>query len=463
MNHLERERSETLGTLKAALCEPNIAAIAWRNLCSEISFMELTYRSIRLFPAIYKNLSKSNPMEIGRLRGAYRRNWTKNQLAWFSYLPLIELMNREKVNYVIGKGFAVAVLLGDLGIRQMGDLDIYALKRDEVKIRELISKSGFSEKYSKLCSHGLTARVDLSSHNYINHKGHEIDLHLVDFGSDYLHRKLLSEGHIVSAFGKNKCRIPSVELMLIKSLRHGAKQISISDYVQSAWDVAQLLKFCDESKLREHISRSGDGYSTNRIFEFLRNDIGLPLKVLKVRKSKFMPIFWLRNFQYQLFKRIHRFRNPIPLLLAKNQLVGRGNMWALWRSFGSLRPIERLVWKWHGGFLDNTKSALKPGEMTNIRGVTQVAFSALKDAGEIRIRAYTNSKIKEIELFGVENFTASWLLFINGVLFGSIPIAGVDRYIYPLNSSKFEISLRNFSVNCSGCMNSAENMRILIR
>ena len=463
MSTPEIVRTETLGTLSAALCEPKFASLAWGNLCKQIPFMELSYRSIRLFPAIYRNLVNSRPEEIGRLRGAYRLNWVKNQTAWFSYAPLLEDLKRHNVNYVIAKGFAVAIIVGDLGIRQMGDLDIYIFKRDARRICKLLSHHGFAPKFSKSCIHGSISRALLDSGSYVNSNGHEIDLHLVDSRSDYLHRKLVSEAKNVITFGKVQCRIPPVELLLIKSLRHGEKRVAISDYVQSTWDVARLLTKCNIAMLKRYLRRTGDGNLMNIMLNFLINEIGMPTNVSKFSESKLILVRRLQNLQHLTSNLIFRLRNPISFLRVRNQISGAGLMWALWKSFGSIRPIERMVWKWRGGFLNQPGCALTPGIREKLTKSQLVSFSSPKGVGEVRFRAKAKSKVVEIEFFGVEHLTSSWLLFLNGTLNGSLPIPGQDRYLYPLESSEFEVSLRNPIHHCEACNSAAETLQFSVR
>jgi len=463
MSSSKLEQHETLLTLQAALREPDAASQAWRDLCSEISFMELSYRSIRLFPSIYKNLIHSTPEELGRLRGAYRRNWVKNQLAWFSYAPLLNTMTEERINYVMGKGFAVAAFLGDLGIRQMGDLDLYIHKSDRIRVHKLFSDYGFSDKFSSSCHHDSSDRVILHAGSYLNQNGHEIDVHFVDSGSDYLHRRLISDGQDFLAFGKHRCRIPRVELMLIKSLRHGEKQVSISDYVQSVWDVTHLLPFCDLNQLSTDIRKSGDGRSMNQMLDFLRNDIKMSMNDFEFRQTNFRLSRKLRNFQFRLLKIIQRMKSPFPLLRGKDQVARIGILWVIWRSLGALRPIERLVWRWRGGFLNEPKITFTPGQTMEIRSSPWVSCATPKGSGEIRFRVRANGKVSEIELLSVEHLTSNFHLFINGVLHGSIPIKGEDRYVYPLRTPEFEISIRNPRMSCSDCLESVHDIRFLVR
>jgi hypothetical protein len=122
-----RPTDEQLLILHAALDDPPDALRAWEGWRAIVELDEIDRGSLRLLPMVYRNLGPDSLGEeiAGRLKGAYRLSWTRNQLLFRRATEAIGALEGAGIETMVLKGASLALLsYGDIGIRPMDDVDV---------------------------------------------------------------------------------------------------------------------------------------------------------------------------------------------------------------------------------------------------------------------------------------------------------------------------------------------------
>ena len=101
------------------------AFYAWKNL---VNFeTDIYHHSFRQLPLLYFNLSKNgidDPLML-RLKGIYRKSWSKNQLLFHKAAKIIKLLQDNEIPVIVIKGIALSILVyKNVAVRPMADIDI---------------------------------------------------------------------------------------------------------------------------------------------------------------------------------------------------------------------------------------------------------------------------------------------------------------------------------------------------
>ncbi|HEX7245028.1 MAG TPA: nucleotidyltransferase family protein [Solirubrobacterales bacterium] len=113
--------------LHAALDRPGLAGAAWERWRATVAFDDVDHGSMRLLPLVYRNLGPETfDAEVaGRLKGLYRRAWSRNQLLFGRAAEAIAALQARGIETLVTKGASLALLAyGDVGVRPMDDVDV---------------------------------------------------------------------------------------------------------------------------------------------------------------------------------------------------------------------------------------------------------------------------------------------------------------------------------------------------
>jgi len=115
----------------------------WEEVSASVSrhgIAPILYRSLA-------NISKSHgiPQEVMvQLRAAYHGNLARNMYLYAELKRILEALREKDVEVIFLKGAALAkTVYGDIGLRQMSDIDILAQKEDLPKAVELLFQMGY--------------------------------------------------------------------------------------------------------------------------------------------------------------------------------------------------------------------------------------------------------------------------------------------------------------------------------
>jgi len=113
--------------LHAALDDHEAGWRAWSAWSRAIDFDDVDHGSQRLLPLVYRNLGTESfdPQVGGRLKGLYRRAWTRNQMLFRSTGAVIGMLRDKGIESLVLKGASLAVrTYEDAGVRPMEDVDV---------------------------------------------------------------------------------------------------------------------------------------------------------------------------------------------------------------------------------------------------------------------------------------------------------------------------------------------------
>jgi hypothetical protein len=103
------------------------ARAAWQRWRRGIDFDDVDHGSTRLLPLVYRRLGPDafDAEVVGRLKGLYRRSWSRNQLLFKRAAEAIDLLEVAGIETLVIKGASLALLFyGDVGVRPMDDVDV---------------------------------------------------------------------------------------------------------------------------------------------------------------------------------------------------------------------------------------------------------------------------------------------------------------------------------------------------
>jgi hypothetical protein len=171
-----RPTAEQLLVLHAALDEPPAALRAWERWRGAVEFDEIDHGSLRLLPLVYRNVGSDafDDEVTGRLKGAYRLSWSRNQLLFRRAAEAIGVLAGAGIETMVLKGASLALLsYGDIGVRPMDDVDVLVpLPRTAEAIRALNAAGWSGEKEDPLGWAQVHHSMGLAGPN-----GGNVDLH----------------------------------------------------------------------------------------------------------------------------------------------------------------------------------------------------------------------------------------------------------------------------------------------
>ncbi len=349
-------KEETL-TLKLILCKDEEFLTMWEIWKSSVVFDDIDFATLRILPMVYTrliNLGISDEL-AGKIKGAYRMAWAKNQKTLHSAADAIKLLMDAGIPVMVLKGIPLLVnYYKDTGARFMGDADILVKPGDVKKSIELLRKNNwhYVDKAFESAHNSNTAGIMnvTKETNFQDSNGNEIDVHwglfhstnrlgLLDqlFGNNHDHILAfedLEPRSLPISFAGTSCMMPSHEDSLIHVIAHGSVRndhrairwvtdaTAIIRNSSLDWDylLQQTQKFSFVIEMQVALRYLKETYSVEIPDDFLRT-----LATIPVKKSN--------------IKRYYKNANGTPYTLL-------GAFPLLWRTYWSSHK--------HGSFLKRT-------------------------------------------------------------------------------------------------------------
>lgn len=223
-----RPTPEQLLVLHAALDGREEALTAWQRWRHEVDFDAVDHGSARLLPLVYRNLGPDafEAEVAGRLKGLYRRSWSRNQLLFKRAAEAIGVLETAGVETLVTKGASLALLsYRDVGARPMNDVDV------------LVPIERTSEAISALTAAGWSADKDdpvgwTQVHHSLGFAGPsdgEVDLHWFSLWQPASDRPLWADAVPMVITGA-LTRAPNPADQLLLACIHGAPWSPLSPF-----------------------------------------------------------------------------------------------------------------------------------------------------------------------------------------------------------------------------------------
>jgi hypothetical protein len=231
---------ETL-LLRSALLPPDEAITSWDEWRRNVVLEKAEEGSYRLYPLVYRNLSSRGRefRELGRLKGAYRHTWYRNQLLLHRARPVLALLANRGMTPLVLKGLSLILrVYRDLGLRVMNDVDILVPRSHTLRACDLLLKEGCTLR--RACTTPIDERLfqRINGVSVVLPGGLEIDLHSYLFHEQYV--RGIDDSEWGASVGlvdwEAKALHPADELLL--AIQHGA-----------AWNVVSPIRWAADSWL----------------------------------------------------------------------------------------------------------------------------------------------------------------------------------------------------------------------
>jgi hypothetical protein len=271
--------------LKAAMgadkAEAAAALEAWWACITD--FDQVRGTDSNLFPQLYWNVgSRIRDAALrGRLKGAARHHWVRNQYLVASGGRLLDVLNRAEVPVLLLKGAAIASSMDDdLGLRTMSDCDMLVPKSRALEVIGLLADAqllepGKAGRGDLDVVHGITLALRDSRHA-------AFDLHwrpLRAVGADELAQEMFAAARPV-AFAGRPCLVPCPEHLVFHAIVHG---LEWSPFPRYDW-LVDLIKIqrrtestFDWRRLTEVALRYRFGFAVGAALAAARDKAGLAI------------------------------------------------------------------------------------------------------------------------------------------------------------------------------------------
>jgi hypothetical protein len=465
--------------IRCAALPPAQAAASWNKLMQIVTFEDLSHSSQRILPKIFKNLEAFiNLPFYEKLMGAYKFNWVKNNRILMPFTPIIAELNNQMIDYRLLKGAALNLSSNSIGERVMGDIDLLIKTENLNQIVKILKSNNYKQKYATLCPNEIN---DMVEHElcFVSPQNFEVDLHLVEKSyPKALFKEMINTSPVEVIFNGTKAKIPSKELTLIHSAKHGQQSVGVTDSIQSYIDINELLRRIDFGTLQ---TKSNKVQLTEIVNVYLENLNQLTNQKYPTIKNTRKKLFKLPINKFNFFDNERIFMHLREIIKTRQvskwevekiftRFKGKRYIYLVWIKLGKPRHFERVVLQLFGGFLQTPRDHFQTGNsstsfVSNAQKwiVTSQVSSEAHD-WRFKLKQVQYSKKTSIELFS-ENFKNwNWLVFVNGKLQGTTLQNSDGIYIIELGSySKvLEISLRSPSHVCELCEYGLSDLRIRI-
>jgi hypothetical protein len=471
-------RDEDALALTSVLAPPLVALRSWNELLSKIPFDEINQNTQRLAPLIYCNLRTLGAFpERARLRGAYKYTWSKTVRLIHSLQPLLSELDAQNIDYRIIKGLAIQLILGGVGTRIMGDVDLLVNEASIQQTLEVVVRHGFRQDERVTCS-GHTVSDHYLDLNFSRGETH-LDIHVAEHNHPTkLLMQIMDESPVKGLFGEFEMKIPSRELLLLHAVVHGDLASGPTDFVQALVDTSRLIPLSDIGRV-ERLARIS--YVAARFRRFQRKVAALALPHLGIFPTirwswmnrlaasgqliRSMPRKSAKLTKHIISRRVGRQKISDPTVQNWTQRVS----YFLWLHSGQLQVIEKLLCKLLGGLIRVPESEISSGLTLQpfASGNSSLEVNSLSIANKTidwRIRVAIPDRVSKI----IINLTAGCLenldfwAFSNGYTVSRI--LGSDRSTHILTIYKpprsLEVSLRPIWFACSRCYAGLDQMTL---
>jgi hypothetical protein len=133
--------------LRAALSHGDAAVESWRAWCRIDEIERTDPDSQRLLPLVYRSLVEAgvNDAALGKLRGAYRYWWYRNQVLFHGGARALQALTDAGLDTMILKSTALATLYyGARGARPMRDFDVLVRTEDALTATRVLREHGWA-------------------------------------------------------------------------------------------------------------------------------------------------------------------------------------------------------------------------------------------------------------------------------------------------------------------------------
>ena len=348
----------------AAIADTVTAQEAWEDLIADVDFVDIARSTQRLTPMVYLNLKGVSDLpDRARLRGAYKHAWSKNHKMIATLANLVSEFDLRGINYRIVKGMAIQLLLGIVGARVVGDIDLVVNRADVEGARRLLENFGF--RCNSVSNCGAHAAGSEQNALDFNLGDVDIDLHVAELKqpSALLEQMLRERPNRVDYAGVAFC-VPSPELLILHSAAHGHVAGSETDFSQSVADISLLIARCDRDVLLRSAAQTSLGeelWSVGQTLSDLgKNGVDFPRPKMSLRPKQEVVSITAKK---ALVLWHHRFRGGRPLLAALRAFKGKKFLYLLWTLLGQFSSLERLLFAREGGFLALPDQSLEAGAL----------------------------------------------------------------------------------------------------
>jgi hypothetical protein len=274
-------------------------------------------------------------------------------------------------------------------------------------------------------------------------------------------------------------KLPSYELALIHSAIHGNQSVSDSDQMQSLIDCSQLISFISPKTLARMNRKLDTDFAVVDYLETVYKIIGktYPLS----RMSQTFAVKKLSQVRFLLVNKLMKNSNTLMLIksrrifprelnLVKKNFSGKSFIYFLWLKYGQLRPLERIVTRHFGGFINSPTETIKVGYESKgfiPQELPWINFSNCpieSNDWRFAICGPKNSNPHTVQLFSAAFKEWNWVVFVNGKLAGTSPRNpdGVYSIVLKNPSGKLEISIRSPLHICKLCYYDLSDLTVYI-
>lgn len=224
--------------LQLLLCDDSEFMERWDNWKKSTVFDDIDYAQLRLLPVLYLRLQKRQLPDdgiIGRIKGAYKMSWVKNQLLVNATEQLSGLLGQQNISVLLLKGIPLlAYYYKDFGARFLSDADLMVREESAEKAIKLIVENRWTYinpdfTLSEKLSFDQLKKTTKET-GFKNALDAEADLHW-DLSDPYMpkgHKPRVSFAKeiwsraVTRPFKGTVCSVPCPEDMLIHVIVHGA-------------------------------------------------------------------------------------------------------------------------------------------------------------------------------------------------------------------------------------------------
>ena len=436
----------------SALAEKDVAVQAWTRLLELWSVEILDGISLRFLPAVYVNIGKTDPNFSQKVKGKYRYNTALNLGRLKKLKNVFRQFQNFGINYRIVKGFAIALRIGSLGYRVMGDIDIVVQERDLPRSLFILSNSGFIDKFESNCQNYALPSV-INKLTLINEDGVEIDLHVAEraFPSD-IFLEMFKQNGVFIPFEELQLCIPSDDNLIRHSLLHGMQFSSITDRWQTLIDISTI----EDLKKRKSLITS---ILLGRAFRNSLSDLRKHMTDIDSLQNFLFQRKTLKFFYWKSRLMSQKVKLNTPLIRPRSEVNSNAFPWYsrfvyfLWNITNNKSLLERFVSHIFGGFLKSAETSVSPGVNYLLKNES-LRFSLLNSEKDFRFKIVLPETKERFDIyFNSANFNfKNYEVFCNGRLIGnSLRFGRFGVTIYE-SGKEFEISFRNPSHSCKECL-----------
>ena len=349
--------SETL-FLKLLLCKDVDFPVLWQEWKSSAVFEDIDFATLRIVPALYlriKDLGFEDEL-VGKIKGAYRMAWVKNQRTIHAAANAIRILTDESIPVMILKGLPLLIdSYGDTGARFTGDADLLVRPADVKRSIELLLKNGWSyvdAAFARSHESGTDGIMSVTKEtNFQDTLKNEIDLHWGLFHSTnrkgFFDLMFGASDHVISfddlepaslpvSFIGVSCLMPSHEDTLIHVVAHGSAR---NDHRAIRW-------IADAAAIIRNSGVDWDTVLTRTVALGFTVEMQVALPYIKETYGIEIPDDFLRELSalpasQSDIKRYYKNANGIPY-------TWLGAFPLLWRSYWHPNPVGSFAKRWLG-------------------------------------------------------------------------------------------------------------------